>query len=83
MQVQEPTLLDDVAELISQVTGVDRQQLQAETALDIRLGVDSLVLVELMIAAEERFEISIPVDIVRARTVGEATQVISALRDAA
>lgn len=58
--------------------GVESQQVQPE-ALLAELGVDSLMLAELMFEAEDRLGIDIPSDTEPPKTVAEMQAVIDAL----
>jgi len=52
----------DLAELISTAAGVEPQRITDDAQLDGDLGIDSLTLVELVVAVEDRFGLVIPDD---------------------
>lgn len=72
-----PAVFDEIAEIVARVTGMEPASLGPDTALDAELGIDSLGLVELVLAAEDRFGVSIPPEMTQVRTVGEAADYIS------
>jgi acyl carrier protein len=65
-------LRTDLAELISTALEVEPQRVTDEARLDEDLGIDSLTLVEIVVAAEDRFGLIIPDDDwSRFQTVGD------------
>ena len=71
-------VLADITEIVGGVTGIDQADITPETAL-ADLGIDSLMMVEVVVAAEERFGVKIPDDEVKnLNTVGDAVKYIAA-----
>ena len=67
----------DLAEIVEEVAGVDADQVQLDKSFVDDLDVDSLSMVEVVVAAEERFDVKIPDDDVKnLKTVGDATDYI-------
>ena len=62
-----------LAELVNEVTGIDADDVQLDKSFTEDLDVDSLSMVEVVVAAEEKFGVSIPDDEVKnLKTVGDA-----------
>jgi acyl carrier protein len=55
-------VLAGVAEILGSVTGVDRTDITPATSLTGDLGLDSLMMVEVVVAAEDRFGLLIDDD---------------------
>lgn len=53
-------LFDKVKEIIAETVNIDEAEVKAESTLKEDLGIDSLDAVEISIALEDSFEISIP-----------------------
>lgn len=67
----------DLAEIVNEVAGVETDEVQLDKAFVDDLDVDSLSMVEVVVAAEEKFGVSIPDDQVKnLRTVGDAVAFI-------
>jgi acyl carrier protein len=67
----------DLAEIVNEVAGVDTADVQLEKSFVDDLDVDSLSMVEVVVAAEEKFGVTIPDDQVRNLvTVGDAVAYI-------
>lgn len=72
-------IADKVKDIISQQLDVDKGDLGEEKAFIEDLDADSLAIVELVLAFEEQFDITIPdEDTEKIRTVGDAVSYISA-----
>lgn len=72
-------IADQVKEIISQQLDVDVAQIQPESRFIEDLSADSLAIVELVLAFEEKFEIDIPDEETdNIRTVGDAISYITA-----
>ncbi len=70
--MREGEVRADLAELISSAAGVEPQRITDDAQLDGDLGIDSLTLVEVVVAVEDRFGLVIPDDEwSRFRTVGD------------
>jgi acyl carrier protein len=67
----------DLAEIVEEVAGVDADQVQLDKSFVDDLDVDSLSMVEVVVAAEEKFDVKIPDDEVKnLKTVGDAVAFI-------
>ena len=67
----------DLAEIVNEVAGVDADDVQLDKSFVDDLDVDSLSMVEVVVAAEEKFSVSIPDDEVKnLKTVGDAVAFI-------
>ena len=66
-----------LAEIVNEIAGVPAEDVQLEKSFTDDLDVDSLSMVEVVVAAEERFGVKIPDDEVKnLRTVGDAVAYI-------
>ena len=62
----------DLAEIVSEVTGVEPAEVQLDKAFVDDLEADSLAMIEVVVAAQEKFGLSIPDDQVKnLKTVGD------------
>ena len=67
----------DLAEIVNEVAGVDADDVQLEKSFVDDLDIDSLSMVEIVVAAEEKFGVRIPDDQVKnLKTVGDAVSFI-------
>ena len=67
----------DLAEIVNEVAGVPTDDVQLEKSFIDDLDVDSLSMVEVVVAAEEKFGVTIPDDEVKnLSTVGDAVSFI-------
>ncbi|MCD6641198.1 MAG: acyl carrier protein [Nocardioides sp.] len=67
----------DLADIVNEVAGVETDEVQLDKAFVDDLDVDSLSMVEVVVAAEEKFGVCIPDDEVKnLRTVGDAVSFI-------
>jgi acyl carrier protein len=67
----------DLAEIVNEVTGIPAADVQLEKSFSDDLDVDSLSMVEVVVAAEEKFDVRIPDDEVKnLKTVGDAVTYI-------
>jgi acyl carrier protein len=63
----------DLADIVNEVAGIDADDVQLDKSFDV----DSLSMVEVVVAAEEKFGVSIPDDEVKnLKTVGDAVAFI-------
>jgi acyl carrier protein len=70
---------DDLAEIVNEVAGIPVEDVQLDKSFVDDLDVDSLSMVEVVVAAEERFSVKIPDDEVqKLKTVGDAVSFIIA-----
>jgi len=71
-------ILDKVMDVVAEQLGVDREKVQAESNFISDLGADSLDSVELVMAFEEKFGVSIPdEEASKIKTVQDAVDYIS------
>ena len=67
----------DLAEIVIEVAGIDVDDVQLVKSFVEDLAVDSLSMVEVVVAAEEKFGVTIPDDEVKnLKTVGDAVAFI-------
>ena len=67
----------ELADIVNEVAGVPAADVQLDKSFVDDLDVDSLSMVEIAVAAEERFEVRIPdEEIKNLRTVGDAVAYI-------
>lgn len=70
-------ILDALADIVNEIAGVPKEDVQTDKSFTDDLDVDSLAMVEVVVAAEEKFEVKIPDDDVKnLRTVGDAVNYI-------
>ena len=74
----------DLADIVNEVTGIPADDVQLEKSFTDDLDVDSLSMVEVVVAAEEKFSVRIPDDEVKnLKTVGDAVTYIEKAQTAA
>lgn len=77
MAHSEQEILSGLAEIVNEVAGVPAADVQPEKSFTDDLDIDSLSMVEVVVAAEEKFGVKIPDDDVKnLRTVGDAVSYI-------
>lgn len=70
-------VLEGLAEIVNEIAGIPTEDVQLDKSFTDDLDVDSLSMVEVVVAAEERFEVKIPDDDVKGlQTVGDAVDYI-------
>jgi acyl carrier protein len=80
----DPTILAGLAEIAQEVAGVEPEKVVPEAAFLDDLDLDSLTMVEVVVAAEQKFDVRIPDDDVAGLvTVGDAVDYIEKARTAA
>ena len=73
MALTQEDILAELAEIVEEVAGVDKDEVQLDKSFTGDLDVDSLTMVEVVVAAEEKFNVKIPDDAVKdLSTVGDA-----------
>jgi acyl carrier protein len=78
MATQEEVLAG-LAEIVNEVAGIEESEVQLDKSFTADLDVDSLTMVEVVVAAEEKFDVKIPDDEVKnLNTVGDAVNFILA-----
>ena len=76
MATQEE-ILSGLAEIVNEVAGIEESEVQLDKSFTGDLDVDSLTMVEVVVAAEEKFGVKIPDDAVKdLSTVGDAVSYI-------
>jgi acyl carrier protein len=77
MALTENEVLAGIREIVEEVAGVDPATIEMGKSFTDDLDVDSLSMVEVVVAAEERFGIKIPDDeVTKMATVGDAVNFI-------
>ena len=67
----------DLAEIVNEIAGIPVEDVQLDKSFTDDLDVDSLSMVEVVVAAEEKFNVKIPDDEVKnLKTVGDAVAFI-------
>ena len=67
----------DLADIVNEVAGIPADDVQLDKSFTDDLDVDSLSMVEVVVAAEEKFSVRIPDDAVKdLKTVGDAVSYI-------
>ncbi len=73
-----PELLAGLAEVLYEIAGTAPEKVLPEASFDEDLDIDSLTMVEVVVACEEKFDVRIPDELLeQMRTVGEALDVLS------
>ncbi len=73
----EQEILSGLAEIVNEVAGVPAADVQLDKSFIDDLDIDSLSMVEVVVAAEEKFGVKIPDDDVKdLSTVGDAVRYI-------
>lgn len=76
--VNTTEILNDLAEIVEQVTGVEAAKVTAEKSFIDDLDIDSLSMVEITVQVEDRFAVRIPDDrVAELRTVGDAVNYVA------
>lgn len=79
MALTHKEVLAGIREIVEEVAGVSPAEIEMEKSFTDDLDVDSLSMVEVVVAAEERFGIKIPDDeVTKMATVGDAVNFIVA-----
>ena len=79
MATQEEEVLEGLAKIVNEVAGIDEGEVQLDKSFTNDLDCDSLTMVEVVVAAEEKFDVKIPDDEVKnLNTVGDAVNFILA-----
>ena len=79
MTLTQVDVLSGLAEVLEEVSGVPADKVVREAAFENDLEVDSLSMVEVVVACEERFGVRIPDEALEnLRTVGDAVDFITA-----
>ena len=77
MAATQEAIVEGLAEIVNEIAGIPVEDVQLDKSFTDDLDVDSLSMVEVVVAAEERFGVKIPDDDVKGlRTVGDAVSYI-------
>ena len=77
MALSQAEVLTGIKEIVEEVAGIPAASIEMDKSFTDDLDVDSLSMVEVVVAAEERFGVKIPDDQVSAlATVGDAVNFI-------
>lgn len=77
MAATQEEIVAGLAEIVNEIAGIPVEDVQLDKSFTDDLDVDSLSMVEVVVAAEERFDVKIPDDDVKnLKTVGDATDYI-------
>ena len=70
-------ILEGLAEIVNEIAGIPIEDVQLDKSFTDDLEVDALSMVEVVVAAEERFDVKIPdEDVKNLKTVGDAADYI-------
>ncbi|MGK5531276.1 acyl carrier protein [Streptomyces sp. URMC 129] len=73
MAATREEIIEGLAEIVNEIAGIPNEEVTVEKSFTDDLDVDSLSMVEVVVAAEERFGVKIPDDDVKGlKTVGDA-----------
>jgi acyl carrier protein len=77
MAVNHADVLAGLVEIVNEVAGIPADEIKPEKSFVDELDVDSLAMVEIIVAVEERFGVTIPDDDAKNfKTVGDAVDFI-------
>src|SRR5690606_37138878 len=77
MAAAQDEIVAGLAEIVNEIAGIPVEDVQLDKSFTDDLDADSLSMVEVVVAAEERFDVKIPDDDVQnLRTVGDAAEYI-------
>ncbi|UED86668.1 acyl carrier protein [Streptomyces profundus] len=82
MAASREEIIAGLAEIVNEIAGIPNDEVTEEKSFTDDLDVDSLSMVEVVVAAEERFGVKIPDDDVKGlKTVGDAVGYIADHQD--
>ena len=77
MAATQEEIVAGLAEIVNEIAGIPTEDVQVDKSFTDDLDVDSLSMVEVVVAAEEKFGVKIPDDEVQnLKTVGDAVSYI-------
>lgn len=77
MAATQEEIVKGLAEIVNEIAGIPEEDVQLDKSFTDDLDVDSLSMVEVVVAAEERFDVKIPdEDVKNLKTVGDAADYI-------
>ncbi|MDB1087743.1 acyl carrier protein [Streptomyces sp. ACA25] len=78
MAATQEEIVTGLADIVNEIAGIPAEEVTMEKSFTDDLDVDSLSMVEVVVAAEERFGVKIPDDDVKGlKTVGDAVTYIT------
>jgi acyl carrier protein len=78
MAESKEAVLAGLAEIVNEVAGIETDDVQVDKSFTADLDVDSLTMVEVVVAAEDKFGVKIPDEEVKnLSTVGDAVSYIA------
>jgi acyl carrier protein len=78
MAANKEEIVAGLADIVNEIAGIPNDEVTEEKSFTDDLDVDSLSMVEVVVAAEERFGVKIPDDDVKGlKTVGDAVAYIA------
>ena len=77
MALTQETVLDGIKEIVVEIAGISADKIAMDKKFTEDLDVDSLSMVEVVVAAEEKFGVKIPdEEVTKMATVGDAVNFI-------
>jgi acyl carrier protein len=77
MPATKEEIVSGLADIVNEIAGIPTEDVQVDKSFTDDLDVDSLSMVEVVVAAEEQFNVKIPDDDVKnLKTVGDAVDYI-------
>ncbi|MCB5180928.1 MULTISPECIES: acyl carrier protein [Streptomyces] len=77
MAATKEEIIEGLAEIVNEIAGIPVEDVEEGKSFTDDLDVDSLSMVEVVVAAEERFDVKIPdEDVKNLKTVGDAAKYI-------
>ena len=77
MAASQEEILKGLAEIVNEIAGIPIEDVQLDKSFTDELDMNHLSMVEVVVAAEERFDVKIPDDDVKhLKTVGDAASYI-------
>jgi acyl carrier protein len=78
MPVTNEEILDELAEIVNEVAGVETSEITLEKSFVDELDIDSLSMVEIAVQVEDRFGVKVPDDVLaNLKTVGDAVDYVA------
>ena len=78
MAMTEQEILEGLAEIVNEETGLEAEEVQMDKSFTEDLDIDSLSMMTIVVNAEEKFGVRIPDDEVKnLKTVGDAVSYIA------
>jgi acyl carrier protein len=82
MAQSEQEILDGLAEIVNEETGIETDQVEAAKSFTEDLDIDSLSMMTIVVNAEEKFGVKIPDDEVKnLKTVDDAVKYIASAQN--